>query len=44
MQSFNLDQTITAWSSIAENVKVPHTEEEYDRYLLCVILTLDSLI
>ena len=30
MQSFNLDQTITAWSSIAENVFVPHTEQEYD--------------
>ncbi|MUG98250.1 hypothetical protein F7734_40460 [Scytonema sp. UIC 10036] len=31
MQSFNLDRTITAWSSIAENVFVPHTEEEYER-------------
>ena len=31
MQTFNLDQTITAWSSIAENVFVPHTEEEYER-------------
>ncbi|NMF67162.1 hypothetical protein [Brasilonema octagenarum] len=40
MQSFNLDQTIIAWSSIAENVFVPHTEEEYDR----LVEVLDSLI
>ncbi|GAX45358.1 hypothetical protein NIES4075_63790 [Tolypothrix sp. NIES-4075] len=40
MQSFNLDQTITAWSSIAENVFVPHTEEEYDR----LVEMLDRLI
>ncbi len=31
MPSINLAQSITAWSSIAENVFVPHTEEEYDR-------------
>ncbi|WP_414579687.1 hypothetical protein [Anabaena sp. CCY 9402-a] len=31
MQSFNIDQTIIAWSSIAENVFVPYTEEEYER-------------
>ena len=30
MQSLNINQTITAWSSIAENVFVPHTEEEYE--------------
>ena len=40
MQSFNLDQTIIAWSSIAENVFVPHTEEEYDR----LVEMLDRLI
>jgi HTH-type transcriptional regulator / antitoxin HigA len=40
MQSFNLDQTITAWSSIAENVFVPHTEEEYER----LVEILDCLI
>lgn len=28
MQSLNLEQTINAWSSIAENVFVPHTEPE----------------
>jgi HTH-type transcriptional regulator / antitoxin HigA len=40
MQSFNIDQTIIAWSSIAENVFVPHTEEEYER----LVEMLDGLI
>jgi HTH-type transcriptional regulator/antitoxin HigA len=40
MQSFNLAQTITAWSSISENVFVPHTQEEYDR----LVEMLDQLI
>ena len=40
MQSLNINQTINAWSSIAENVFVPHTEEEYE-YLVNI---LDSLI
>ncbi|MBD2627983.1 hypothetical protein [Trichormus variabilis] len=40
MQTFNLEQTITAWSSIGENVFVPHTEEEYEH----LVDILDSLI
>ncbi|WP_016951631.1 hypothetical protein [Anabaena sp. PCC 7108] len=40
MQSLNINQTITAWSSIAENVFVPHTEEEYEH----LVEILDSLI
>ncbi|KAM3098998.1 hypothetical protein ACKFKG_04190 [Phormidesmis sp. 146-35] len=40
MQNLNLDQTIVAWSSIAETVFVPHTEQEYDR----LVKLLDSLI
>ncbi len=40
MQSFNLDQTITAWSFIAENVFVADTQEEYDR----LVEMLDRLI
>ena len=40
MQSLNINQTITSWSSIAENVFVPHTEAEYE-YLVNI---LDSLI
>lgn len=40
MQSLNLAQTITAWSSIAEHVFVPHTEAEYER----LIAMLDQLI
>ncbi|MDF5734104.1 MAG: hypothetical protein PUP92_40580 [Rhizonema sp. PD38] len=40
MPTFNLKQTITAWSSIAENVFVPHTEEEYER----LVEMLDRLI
>jgi HTH-type transcriptional regulator / antitoxin HigA len=30
MQNLNLTQTIAAWTSIAETVFVPHTEEEYE--------------
>ncbi len=40
MQSLNINQTITAWSSIAENIFVPHTEAEYE-YLVNI---LDALI
>ncbi|WP_341525202.1 hypothetical protein WKK05_21650 [Nostoc sp. UHCC 0302] len=40
MQSFNIAQTITAWTSIAKNVFVPHTEEEYER----LVEMLDYLI
>jgi HTH-type transcriptional regulator / antitoxin HigA len=40
MQSLNLDQTITAWSSIAKTIFVPHTEEEYEQ----LVDLLDSLI
>ncbi|MBW4612782.1 MAG: hypothetical protein KME21_05780 [Desmonostoc vinosum HA7617-LM4] len=40
MQSFNLHKAIVAWSSIAENVFVPHTEEEYER----LVEMLDYLI
>jgi len=39
MQSLNINQTITAWSSIAENVFVPHTEAEYE-YLVNILDTL----
>ncbi|MBU7586321.1 MAG: hypothetical protein KAF91_26240 [Nostoc sp. TH1S01] len=40
MQNDNLDKTIVAWLSIAENVFVPHTEEEYEllvEMLYCLI-------
>ncbi len=40
MQTLNINQTITAWSSIAENVFVPHTEAE-DKHLVNI---LDALI
>jgi HTH-type transcriptional regulator/antitoxin HigA len=39
MQTLNINQTITAWSSIAENVFVPHTEAEYE-YLVNILDTL----
>ncbi len=39
MQTLNINQTITAWSSIAENVFVPHTEEEY-KHLVNILDTL----
>ena len=39
-QSLNLDKTIRAWSSIAETVFVPHTEQEYRR----LVELLDRLI
>ena len=40
MQTLNITQTITAWSSIAENIFVPHTEEEYEH----LVNILDTLI
>jgi HTH-type transcriptional regulator/antitoxin HigA len=40
MQNPSIDQTANAWSSLAENVFVPHTEEEYDR----IVSLLDWLI
>ncbi|MEA5578300.1 hypothetical protein [Anabaena sp. UHCC 0451] len=40
MQSLNINQTITAWSSITENVFVPHTEAEYEH----LVEILDALI
>lgn len=40
MQNINFDQMITAWSAIADNVFVPHSEAEYKRLVeIC-----DSLI
>ncbi|MFO5437517.1 MAG: hypothetical protein ACLBM4_02270, partial [Dolichospermum sp.] len=38
--TLNITQTITAWSSIAENIFVPHTEEEYEH----LVNILDTLI
>ena len=40
MPTLNITQTITAWSSIAENIFVPHTEEEYEH----LVNILDTLI
>ncbi|NJO76300.1 MAG: hypothetical protein HC833_22650 [Leptolyngbyaceae cyanobacterium RM1_406_9] len=40
MPSLNLDRTVQAWSSIAETVFVPHTEQEYEH----LVELLDSLI
>jgi HTH-type transcriptional regulator/antitoxin HigA len=40
MQSLNLDKTIRAWSSVAETVFVPHTEQEYEH----LVELLDGLI
>ena len=40
MQTLNLEKTINAWSSIAENVFFTHTEEEYEH----LVDILDSLI
>lgn len=40
MQNLDLNQTADAWSALAGNVFVPHTDEEYDR----IVTLLDSLI
>ena len=40
MQKLDVDRTVSAWSSLAGNVFVPHTEEEYNQ----IIGLLDSLI
>lgn len=43
MQSFNLEQTIIAWSCIAKNVFVPHTEEEYERLIEILNCLIDQV-
>jgi HTH-type transcriptional regulator / antitoxin HigA len=43
MQSLNIDRTVTAWSSIAENVFVPHTEEEYQRLVEMLDFVIDEV-
>lgn len=40
MRSLNLEKTITAWSSIAETIFVPRTEQEYEQ----LVALLDDLI
>jgi HTH-type transcriptional regulator / antitoxin HigA len=40
MQSFNVQETVTAWSPLAETLFVPHTEDEYNR----LVATLDELV
>ncbi|PSB47324.1 hypothetical protein C7B67_19235 [filamentous cyanobacterium Phorm 6] len=40
MQSLNLEQTISAWSSLTKTVFVPHTEQDYKH----LVELLDSLI
>ncbi|WP_373537995.1 hypothetical protein [Microcoleus sp.] len=40
MQNLNVEQTISAWSSLTKTVFVPHTEQEYKR----LVELLDSLI
>ena len=40
MQVLDIKTTINAWSSLANKVVVPHTEEEYEK----LVTLLDSLI
>ena len=40
MQNLDVNKTVNAWSSLADTVFVPHTEEEYRR----LVVLLDSLI
>ncbi len=40
MENLDLNQTTNAWSALAGNVFVPHTEEEYKR----IVSLLDNLI
>ncbi len=40
MQNLDIDRTADAWSTLAGNVFVPHTDEEYNR----IVAMLDGLI
>ena len=40
MRNLDIDRTADAWSALAGNVFVPHTEQEYNR----IVSMLDSLI
>ena len=40
METFGVDETVHAWSSLAGKIYVPHSEEEYRQ----LVALLDSLI
>ncbi len=40
MQALDLNHTITAWSSLADTIFVPHTEQDYNH----LVTLLDRLI
>ncbi|MDT7542199.1 MAG: HTH-type transcriptional regulator / antitoxin HigA [Acidobacteriota bacterium] len=40
MQELDINQAANAWSTLAGNIFLPHTDEEYDR----IVALLDSLI
>ncbi|HZH91132.1 MAG TPA: hypothetical protein VEX70_11015 [Pyrinomonadaceae bacterium] len=40
MQNRELDEKLSAWPSVAENIFVPHTDEQYQR----IVALLDGLI
>jgi HTH-type transcriptional regulator/antitoxin HigA len=40
MQNRELNKTLSAWPSVAENIFVPHTDEQYQR----IVALLDGLI
>jgi HTH-type transcriptional regulator/antitoxin HigA len=40
MQNLEFDKTLSAWPSVAENVFVPHTDEQYRR----MVALLDQLV
>lgn len=40
MQNLDVNKTVNAWSSLADSVFVPHTDEEYQR----LVKILDGLI
>ena len=40
MQALDLNHTITAWSSLADTIFVPHTDQEYEH----LVSLLDRLI
>jgi len=37
MQKLDIDRTVSAWSSLAENVFVPDTESEYNQIIALIV-------
>lgn len=43
MQSINIDQTSATWSSLADKIFVPHSEQDYNRLVSLLDILIDRI-